>query len=96
MDDRLIYLNARTGIPLVEAFPDLERYQLKIGQVLRTYVRGEGNRFYKVVEIEDDYASKVYLRRIHLHWSDVIKLLVLAVVGWVVLKYILDFVFSLG
>lgn len=88
---QIFYYNAATGSEIMQYFPERERFQLKVGMVLKSHVKGQGNFYYRIVEIEDDYHSKVLLKRIYLYYPDIIKLIVILILGKIVIKWYFDF-----
>jgi hypothetical protein len=91
---QIFYYNAATGDEIMQYFPERDRFQLKVGQTLKTKVRGSNNYYYKIVDIQDDLHTKVYLKRVYLHYSDIIKLVVIIILCKYIFKLYLDFLLS--
>lgn len=91
---QIIYYNVATGDEVMQYFPERDRFELKVGKVLKSSVRGVGNFYYKIVDIQDDFHTKVYLKRIYLYYTDIIKLIIIVVLCKYIFKWYLDFLLS--
>ncbi len=87
----IYYYNEATGHEIMQYFPEVERYKLQVGKVIKSSVQGYGHFYYRIVNIEDNYITKVFLKRIYLHYSDFIKLIIIIVLARIVFKWYIDF-----
>ncbi len=81
----ILYISMRTGMEIHEHFQARERWQLETGKILKSSAQGRDYKYYRIVGVEDDEVNtKVYLKPIPIHFSQVFKLILIAALGWFV------------
>lgn len=80
-----MYISMRTGKEINEHFQNRERWQLEKGKIVKSSIQGRDYKYYRIVAIEDgEMYTKVYLKPIPIHFSQIFKLLLIAALGWFV------------
>jgi len=94
MLDRVIYLDVKTNKPAEGEFPQKDPDTLREGMSIKARVRGKGVYWYRIVRLDKGFYSRAYVRRIYLHYTDVLKLLIIIVLGKIVFQNYADFFWS--
>ncbi len=89
--DRVVYLDAHTEQLMEGDFPQKTPDQLRQGMSLRVRIRGKGHLYFRVVRLEKGFVTRVYLKRIYIHYMDVLKLLLILALGKLVFQVYVDF-----
>ena len=87
----IIYIDEGTK---EELFGDVKAYdpdELEPGMNIMAYVPGKGKQRYKIKDVQRAYNTRVYVKRVWMHYTDLLLLLVLAVVGKIVIQQYFDF-----
>lgn len=91
MLDRVIYLDAKTNNLMEWDFPSKDPDQLREGMTIKVKIRGRGNYYYRIVRLEREYYTRAYLKRVYIHYSDVLKFVIIIVLGKLVIQRYADF-----
>ncbi len=91
MLDRVIYLDADSGKMLEGDFPQKDPDELREKMTIKARVRGKGVFWYRIVRLDREYYTRAYLKRVYIHYTDIIKLLIIIVLGKIVLQSYADF-----
>lgn len=91
MLDRVIYLDAESGATMEGDFPHKDPEDLREGMSIKARVRGKGVFWYRIVRLEQEYYMRAYLKRIYIHYTDIIKLIIIVVLGKLVIQRYADF-----
>lgn len=91
MLDRVIYLDEKTNKPAEGDFPERDPDSLREGMSIKARVRGKGIFWYRIVRLDKEFYTRAYVKRIYIHYTDVLKLLVIIVLGKYVIQNYADF-----
>lgn len=91
MLERVIYLDAQSGKVVEGDFPPRDPEKLRLGMTIKARVRRKGTIWFRIMRLDKEYYTRVYIKRVYIHYTDIIKLLIIIVLGKIVFQGYVDF-----
>ncbi len=91
LPSNIMYIDERSNEEIPGDVKAYDPEDLEKGMVITAYAPGFGKRYYRIQDVQHAYNTRVYLKRIWIHYTDLLLLVVLAVVAKVVIQKYFDF-----
>ena len=82
-----VFLDHKTHLVIEELGNQNTDTFLEVGDSVHAKFYQKGNRYFKVVAMEENDVVKVYVKRVPLHYSELIQVVVIAILGYYVIRY---------
>ena len=89
-----VFLDSKTHMVIEELGEQNTDAFLEVGDTVHAKFHQKGTRFFKIVNMEENDVVKVYVKKMPLHYTELIQVVIITVLGYFIIRYASQILFN--